>query len=67
MAKKIKGWWSLFYYGSSLTICSEHRTAAAAEREARRCERRGGARHLIVYVEQVDRADEVSLRGDDDE
>ena len=36
-------------------VCSKHRALKAAEREARRCEKRGGAYHRIVKVVEVRR------------
>lgn len=45
--------WTLFYYGSAETICSKHRTLPAAERLAKACERRGGAKHRIVRVTEI--------------
>lgn len=36
-------------------ICSKHKSFEAAEREARRCEKRGGCPHSIVKVEYVKR------------
>ena len=32
------------------TICSQHRTFSGAEKEARKCEARGGARHHIWEI-----------------
>lgn len=36
-------------------ICSRHKTLAAAERAARECEKRGGARHSIYAVAKIRR------------
>lgn len=52
----IKEYWTVFYYGSSLTLCSRHRTPEAADRAATKCERRGGSLHKLLYVEELDRA-----------
>jgi hypothetical protein len=45
--------WTLFYYGSVETICSKHRSAAAALCAAAACEKRGGADHRIVEVTEA--------------
>lgn len=41
---------SMIYYGSTRTICSEHRTLEAAKRAAKACERRGGVKHFFWKV-----------------
>ena len=46
-------YWTLFYYGSSLMICSRHTTHRAAQRAVRACEKRGGAPHIIIHAVQV--------------
>lgn len=46
-------YWSVFWYGSSRTICSVHHTLQAAQRAARKCEAAGGAKHTILLVKEV--------------
>lgn len=47
-------YWTMYSYGSPWsTICSKHRTMAAAVRAARRCESNGGAKHKILFVKDV--------------
>lgn len=41
---------TVFNYGSSKTICSRHKTYHAAEKEAIRCEKQGGAHHEIWEI-----------------
>jgi hypothetical protein len=36
-------------------VCSKHKSLAAATREAKACEKRGGAAHDIIKVEYVKR------------
>ena len=45
----------MFAYGTvgANTICSKHGTLLAAVRAARACERRGGALHKILKVQEV--------------
>jgi hypothetical protein len=54
MARKAKltaEYWTVFWYGSTITQCSVHKTELAAHRAARKCERAGGAPHDILKVE----------------
>ena len=44
---------TMFLYGCSRTICSEHRTFSAAQRAARKCEAEGGSRHWVEKVQRV--------------
>lgn len=53
--KSLQEYWTVFYYGSSLTLCSRHRTPEAADKAATQCEKRGGAPHKLLYVEELDR------------
>ena len=48
-------YWTLFNYGSSIQVCSKHKTEKAAHREACACEKRGGLKHQIVKVTDVKR------------
>lgn len=41
---------TVFQYGSTPTICSKHKTFNAAEKAAKKCEKRGGAHHDIWEV-----------------
>lgn len=43
--------WTLFLYGGNWTICSKHVSFSAANKAAERCEKRGGAKHVIVKVD----------------
>ena len=43
-------YWSMFWYGSSREICSEHATLGAAKKAAAACERSGGLKHHFVRV-----------------
>ena len=45
--------WTLFYYGSTETICSKHSSAAAALRAATSCEKNGGNDHRILEVHEA--------------
>lgn len=47
--------WTMFYYGSSLTICSKHKNYYSAEKAAIKCEKKGGAKHIIAQVTQYRR------------
>jgi hypothetical protein len=46
--------WSVFYYGSTQSVCSRHKTQQAAFEAAAKCERRGGAKHRIVEANYLD-------------
>ncbi len=47
-------YWTVFAYGCcENTFCSKHRTLEAAKRAAKACEKRGGAKHRILRVEEV--------------
>jgi len=48
-------YWTVFMYGGSLTMCTRHRSRAAAERAARLCEKAGGAKHRILHVSECGR------------
>ena len=48
-----KEFWSMFKYGSTDTICSKHKTLAAARKEAKACEKKGGTKHWILEVRWV--------------
>lgn len=48
-------YWTLFSYGASIQICSKHKTAKAANKEAGACEKRSGLKHRIVKVTNVKR------------
>jgi DNA-binding XRE family transcriptional regulator len=55
-------YWTVFYYGGALTLCSRHRTPEAADRAATRCEKSGGTSHILLYVEELEgRVREVQL------
>ena len=43
---------TVFWYGSTRTICSTHRTMKAAIKAALACEKRGGAKHTIWIVRE---------------
>lgn len=49
-------YWCVYRYGEALVKCSEHRSVEAAERSARKCERRGGTRHTIYRLIPIPRA-----------
>jgi len=57
--KAIQEFWTVFQYGDALTLCSRHRTPEAAERAAIRCERVGGSRHRLLYVEELGRRSDL--------
>lgn len=46
-------WWTIWWSDS---VCSKHRTLAAAERAAMKCEARCGIKHWIVKVEFIQRS-----------
>lgn len=46
-------YWAMFWYGSTKSICSEHRTLSAAKKAAKKCETRGGAKHWFLEVRRV--------------
>ena len=48
---KKEEYWTMFYYGGNLTICSKHRKFMAAERASCKCEAKGGAKHIIARIE----------------
>ena len=48
---KKEEYWTMFYYGGNLTICSKHRGFTAAERASCKCEAKGGAKHIIARIE----------------
>jgi hypothetical protein len=50
-AKLGKCYWTMWDRGGEFVRCSEHTSLAAAEKAAAACEKRGGARHFIVRVE----------------
>jgi hypothetical protein len=45
--------WTMYYYGSSEVICSQHKSFDAALRAAIACENRGGADHRILMVREA--------------
>ena len=53
MKRIVRQFWTLFYYGGAEVICSKHKSLRAAKYTARQCEKRGGARHRIVEVREV--------------
>jgi hypothetical protein len=50
--RTLRQWWTLFYYGGTETICSKHASISAALAAAARCEKRGGADHRILMVDE---------------
>lgn len=52
MEAKPHYYWTLFKYGDGETICSKHRNFHEAVMAAEKCERRGGAPHRIVQVQE---------------
>jgi hypothetical protein len=44
---------SMFWYGSTRTICSEHKTLKGAKKSAKKCEARGGLKHFFWKVRKV--------------
>lgn len=48
-------YWTMFYYGGELAICSKHKSLLAAERAMRECEKRGGAKHRLLHVQECGR------------
>lgn len=48
-------YWTLFKSGSVWSLCSVHKTAAAARKEADECEKRGGTKHTIAEVRHLPR------------
>ena len=44
-------YWTMFYYGGNLTICSKHYTLPSAERASCKCESVSGAKHVIARIE----------------
>jgi len=45
-------YWTVF---GSHVFCSKHSTAKAAERAAKKCEKRGGFPHRILKVQEIKR------------
>lgn len=48
-------YWTLYPHGGQMMICSVHRSAVAADRAARKCEKAGGFKHRIVHVSECGR------------
>jgi hypothetical protein len=40
---------SVFWYGSTEVVCSLHKTFYAADRAAKKCEKRGGIFHHAIW------------------
>lgn len=51
----IMGYWTVFNYGGSLQVCSKHSSLRAATKAAKACEKRGGAYHRIIQVQECGR------------
>lgn len=49
-----KEYWTVFNFGLE-TICSKHKTFAAAEKAAIKCENAGGAEHKIIEAKVIPR------------
>jgi len=50
---KKQRFWTIFFYGDAVMLCSKHDSIPAAVKAAKACQKKGGAPHRILAVRDV--------------